>query len=155
MPPGGVGGPAWHRRASGAQTSQDVPVGGAGQEEPPGLSPPPSRLAAPHLGPATSGDSQAPTLKRLRKKAVGGRGKRGWQRPQQGVEQPSRWGRGSQSRQNTKAAFRFKRRHPVFPAFSRWKLRPHARVSCSSPAPAGPPLRHTHQSPGAAGPAQA
>lgn len=56
---------------------------------------PPSLHAPPHLGPATSGDSQAPILKRLRKKALGGRGKPGWRRPQQGVQQPSRWGRGA------------------------------------------------------------
>lgn len=115
-----------------------MPVRGAGQEEPPGPSPPPSRLAAPHLGPATSGDSQAPTLKRLRKKAVGGRGKPGCSVLSRGWNSLRDGGGGPQSHQNKKVAFRFKRRHPVFPAFSRWKLRPHARVSRSSPAPCWP-----------------
>lgn len=70
------------------------------------------------------------------------------------MELPSGWGRGAPSRLKTKAGFQFKRRHPVFPALSRRKLRPHARGPCSSAAP--DPLRpHTHQSSGPARPAQA
>lgn len=66
------------------------------------------------------------------------------------MELPSGWGRGPPSRHKTKAAFRFKRRRPQFPARSRWKLRPHARGPRSSPAP-GRPAPASH-SPGPRGP---
>ncbi|XP_023979963.1 basic proline-rich protein-like [Physeter macrocephalus] len=70
------------------------------------------------------------------------------------MELPSGWGRGAPSCLKPKAGFQFKRRHPVFPALSRRKLRPHARGPCSSAAP-GPLRPHTHQSSGPARPAQA
>lgn len=148
-PPGGVGRPAWHRQASGAQTPRDMPVGATGRSRPtPAASP--QRHARPQRGLASSGDSQALTLKRRKEKRSRGRADPGRRRPPQGMELPSAWGRGLPSCHKTKAAFRFKRRHPQFPARSRWKLRPHARGPCSSSAP-GRPAPASH-SPGPRGP---